>query len=238
VNPAMTRSNRGFTRLELLAAISAATLVCVAAMPLLGASTSVSKMAGCYNNLRQLGVGMRIWSNDHGDALPWVTPVSEGGTRPINSIPKTAVGWVEFLTFSNQLSSPRVLACPEDAATKVALNWTTGPAGFGNSGYRANALSYMLSFHGSVWFPRSVAVADRDIRVTATGSCSPGGATNVSVIGASDPQVTWTNAVHARAGHLLFMDGSVEFISSQSLIKAINGPQAEDGGTTHVLFPR
>jgi hypothetical protein len=214
--------------------------VCVAAAPIFGASTSVSKRAGCYNNLRQLGVGMRLWSNDHGDALPWVTAIAEGGTRPnIGDPQKTAVAWVEFLTFSNQLSSPRVLACPEDEATKVASDWTTGPVGFGNSGYRANALSYMLSFHGIGSFPRSVAVSDRDIQVSGANSgCSPAFVNNASRIGPSDPQVTWTNAVHARAGHLLFMDGSVEYIPSYSLSTAINGPQAEDGGSTHVLFPR
>src|SRR5262245_34137667 len=34
----------------------------------------------CVSNLKQLGLGARMWANDHQDKFPWQVPSQEGGT--------------------------------------------------------------------------------------------------------------------------------------------------------------
>ena len=54
----------------------------------------------CVNSMKQIVLAARIWANDHQDVLPG-----------------------DFLTMSNELSTPKVLVCPADKSHKVASNW-------------------------------------------------------------------------------------------------------------------
>ena len=59
----------------------------------------------CVSNLKQVGLGLRMWANEHKDGLP-----------------------PDFLTAQNELNSPKILVCPSDTArTKRLPTWT----GFG-----------------------------------------------------------------------------------------------------------
>lgn len=55
----------------------------------------------CVNNLKQIGLAARIWSNDHNDTFP-----------------------PDFLTMSNELIAPKILVCPDDKQHKAAADWT------------------------------------------------------------------------------------------------------------------
>ena len=56
----------------------------------------------CVSNMKQIGLGLRMWANDHGDVMP-----------------------PDFLTAQNELNSPKILACPSDSArTKRPGTWT------------------------------------------------------------------------------------------------------------------
>ena len=218
---------------------AAIALLALVAAPLLASSHPDSKRFGCYNNLRQIGIAGQIWANDHADRLPWVTPVSEGGTRP-NPGTKPAVAWVDLITLSNQLFSPRVFACPQDSATKVAANWSSGASGFANTIFRGNALSYFLSYHGEPVFPRSVVIGDRDLRPSSLGSpstCGRAFVTGYATVNSQDFSVSWTNVVHARAGHFLFVDGSVAFIDNRHVLGALMDIKA-NVSPIHLIGPR
>ncbi len=74
------------------------------------AARKEAQRAACVNNLKQIGLAARMWSNDHGDFLP-----------------------SDFLTMSNELNSPRVLTCRGDTNRAAAVNWSAfGP---GNVSY-------------------------------------------------------------------------------------------------------
>jgi hypothetical protein len=47
--------------------------------------------------------------------------------------------------------------------------------------------------------------------------------------------VVWTNLVHVGAGHLLFTDGSVEYVASAGLQRLFVGPDASDNGSIHIV---
>ena len=214
----MNARQDAFTRLELLAIIIALLLVAMIAWPLRAGSKGTSQRAACYNNLRQIGFAAQSWADNYGDHVPWATFTTEGGTRPVTGF-KAANAWAEFATLSNELVSPHVLACPNDSATRVASHWDSAFNGFLNSGFRGNALSYFISYHCQPELPRSVVSGDRDFRPSQPPpvSCARG-VNNAAGIMLQPPNVVvWTNLVHVGAGHLLFTDGSVEYVASARL---------------------
>jgi competence protein ComGC len=226
----MKTPRHAFTRIELLATLAALTLLGLLAVPLLANTRGDAQRAGCFSNLREVGRAARLWAGDHGELYPWRTSVGEGGTRPDGAL-KVASAWLEFLSLSNQLSTPRVLACPSDVRTKVASQWFGGSTAFANTGMRGNALSYFLNFHNSPTTPRSVIAGDRDFQPTSPGptGCSPGGVNNAAFVNAAaPPHVSWTNAVHPSAGHLLLTDGSVEYVGDARLHSLLVGEESQD----------
>jgi len=56
----------------------------------------------CVNNLKQIGLAARIWAIDNGDVLA-----------------------PNFLSMSNELSTPKLLVCPADGARIPAPNWAS-----------------------------------------------------------------------------------------------------------------
>jgi hypothetical protein len=54
----------------------------------------------CINNIKQIGLAARIWSNDNKEVFP-----------------------NDFLSMSNELSTPKILTCPGDTGRKPAQNW-------------------------------------------------------------------------------------------------------------------
>ena len=120
----MPRNSSAFTRLELLAVLAALALLALCTWPALAGSRGDAHRAGCFSNLRQIGQGAQRWAMDHTERIPWLTPVADGGTFT-NTLRVSAV-WLEMLTFSNELASPRLLACPADEGVKVASTWLGG----------------------------------------------------------------------------------------------------------------
>jgi hypothetical protein len=56
----------------------------------------------CVNNLKQIGLAARIWANDNSDILP-----------------------PNWLSMSNELSTPKILICPADSARAAAIDWVS-----------------------------------------------------------------------------------------------------------------
>jgi hypothetical protein len=60
----------------------------------------------CVNNMKQLGLAVRIWATDNADQFP-----------------------PDILSISNEVSTPKILICPSDEVRQPAANWATfGPA--------------------------------------------------------------------------------------------------------------
>src|SRR5439155_13576492 len=68
----------------------------------------------CINNLHQLGIGLRTWSNDNGDKFPWQVDIADGGSMG-------AADWMDnFRAASNELVTPKILLCPSDKLKVLA----------------------------------------------------------------------------------------------------------------------
>ncbi|HTD87243.1 MAG TPA: hypothetical protein VK850_11760, partial [Candidatus Binatia bacterium] len=78
--PNMKAKPAGFTRIELMALVAALTLVVALALPLVASTSTSAARLSCFNNLRQLGTAVLLFSNNHEDRPPWLTSVTNGGT--------------------------------------------------------------------------------------------------------------------------------------------------------------
>jgi hypothetical protein len=95
----------------------------------------------CVNNMKQIGLAFRTWALDNGDAFPFQVSTNSGGTLELcsrNSTGMDANSFYHFLVMSNELSTPKILVCPQDkkpaaqtfetlSAANVTYQVFTGP---------------------------------------------------------------------------------------------------------------
>ena len=231
------KSTNGFARLELIAALCSMALLGLIVLPLFAANRADSDRAGCFNNLRLVGRAVETWGMDRDGLPPWITFVSRGGTRPDGNF-KAGNAWFEFTALSNELITPRILACPADAGVKVAAEFSVaGPLGYMNVSMRAQATSYFINMDNLGQVPLMAVTGDRNMRSEGIGSCSQG-VNNVDLIFLpSGNPVLWTNAVHGLQGHLLRTDGSVALMTSAAIL-ADYPRLIDDNGNVHLLRAR
>jgi hypothetical protein len=229
---------RAFTRIELLSVCAAVSLLATGGLAALTSNKTDSEQIVCFNNLRLIGRGVQMWAGDHNQQPPWWARVEDGGLRP-SSGTRPGLAWFDFTFMSNELVTPRIMACPADVGVKRAVEFggnTNG--GFASPAFRGLALSYVVGLESAGDSPKSWVSGDRNIYGWPGGSCS----SRVNNVGAIDSwaglvSTRWTNGVHGEFGHILLMDGSVEFTSSQRL-KTVLVPQTDDNGVIHYLKAR
>ncbi len=136
------RLNQGFTVLELVVVLAMLGMMACLWVPASARTKPASYAYRCQNNLRQLGVGMRQWSEDHNDyLLTCQDPMVPGGTGDTPATPnlnRTRPNWMSgILDFNggnrsnwdinrdvavspiwNYIGkSARLFKCPADAST-------------------------------------------------------------------------------------------------------------------------
>jgi type II secretory pathway pseudopilin PulG len=235
-----------FTRIELLALLIVLALLASIALPAIGISASGSRFVQCLNNLRLVGRAVHGWGSNYQNDPPWVAYVSDGGTRPEGSGTKPGNAWFEFTALSNELVTPRILACPADSEARVASEFSVSAnGGYMATGYRGLATSYFINLHTSFnpggtaalrGNPRAPLCGDRNVFFPSVASCALGIAA-VDSIPINDPSLRWTNAVHGVQGNLLLFDGSVAPTTSEDLRKAFRS-SGGDNSTWHLLRAR
>jgi len=105
----------------------------------------------CVNNLKKIGIALRIYATDNEDCFPWQVPQAKGGTaelakprsdssnlldsegKPIFDVD----AWVHFQALNNRLQSPSVLRCPSDTRLSLTVDDSSVPFG-------KNSVSYLL----------------------------------------------------------------------------------------------
>lgn len=222
MKPPTFRFCRSFTLVELLVVIAIIAVLAAMLLPALARAKESARRAKCLSNLKQAGLGLKLFANDHNGRYPWHTSPNDGGTYG----PLAGDSWRNFVAAAKELDTPRILVCPSDRATKTtALNWSDAPAGLLNIANRGQALSYFVGLDAYEAVPYSIVVGDRDILGGTPDECSSVAAVpGVPAIelASGNKAIRWGTSVHNSVGTIAFNDGSARLTRSTAMREAMS----------------
>jgi len=107
-------SNQGSHALTLIEVSVVVAIVAVLAcllLPALATARKRGQLIYCNNQLKQIGLGFRIWEGDHTNLYPMSISTNLGGTLEYMASGAT---FRHFQVMSNELATPYILVCPAD----------------------------------------------------------------------------------------------------------------------------
>ncbi len=111
-NSQMKNAPFGFTLIELLVVISIIAILISILLPALATSRRVSIRIKCMAQIRQLGLGLTMYTNDHDDYLPRNMSADPVGIRVWTNSPRPSPVGLGILFDGSYFSTGEVLYCP------------------------------------------------------------------------------------------------------------------------------
>ena len=217
------------TLVEVLVVIAVLVIAVALILPVLAKAKRKSSRISCANDLKQVGIAFRLWEGDNNDKYPMAVSVTNGGAMEL-----TATGNVAacFRVMSNEVNTPKILLCPNDASRVWATDFFT----LNNSnisyfvGFDAVESKTQMFLSGDDNFAiGGVPVKSGLLELTA----------NTSIVWSSGRHVLpnfpfWTPARYKFAGNIGLADGSVQQLITDGLRQAL---QQTGVATNRLVIP-
>ena len=120
------KAAEGFTLVELLVVIAIVSILAALLLPVASAAKKRAQRTTCLNNLRQINLGVRMYSDDSSDASP--SPGSAAATTNVLTLYSGYKALMKSYVGLNGTSSPqdKLFTCPADT---FYPNWIIAPVG-------------------------------------------------------------------------------------------------------------
>lgn len=208
------------TFIELLVVLLCLAVLVAMLLPILAAAKRRASRINCVSQLKQDALAARIWEGDNNNLYPMQVAVTNGGAMELIATNNVA-GF--FQVMSNELSTPKILICPEDKQVIVPTN------GFDNRFCNKN-ISYFVGLDANENYPQRLLFGDDNFEIN--GPPIPSGVAQIS----TNALIAWGTGRHDDVtripylgiplrhnyfGNLCFADGSVSQDSSNGLHEAL-----------------
>ena len=158
----------------------------------------------CVNNLKQVGLAFRIWEGDNNNKYPMAISITNGGAMEA----VLAGNPVQvFQVMSNELSTPKILVCPEDTHRNWATNF--GPV------LTAKNVSYFVNADAKEENPENFMCGDDNFEMGGV----PVKSGLLEVV--SNSAIAWSSERHKFYGYIGMADGSAQIVSNYTLVNWI-----------------
>jgi prepilin-type N-terminal cleavage/methylation domain-containing protein len=236
----IAQEKKAFTLIELLVVIAIIAILAAMLLPALAAAKRKAQRISCVNNIKESSLAFRIWEGDNGDKYPMAVSTASGGAEEqVQHGGPTLLGYKYgvanvFGVMSNELSTPKILACPSDIRTTV-----TQPATNFYQLYQLPVASPAIATANTVEFssyfvsgdaveanPQMLLIGDYNIgsgtgTTSGTNVYSGAGYWDGTITTANGDYVWSNNAGHLKNGNAGITDGSVQQLTQSGLQQAL-----------------
>lgn len=190
------RTNRsGTTFWDVLIAVATVVVVMVVLRAVLHPPRGArGSRINCVNNLKQLALAMRMWSNDHDEHFPWAA-TNENQEAVLQSVASY------FIMASNELNNAKILTCQKDPKRRKIEDFAK---------LTDSNISYFIGLDAKETEPQSILAGDRNV---STNNRMMSGLVELT----RTSTVRWTGDIHKHAGNIALGDGSVLQMSNAML---------------------